>query len=60
MDNLYNETKNQVELLEYFDERNMGLDEITVTPFGILIQEKNVSELDKDLFKVVTKAKPLV
>ena len=38
--------------------RTMGLDEITVTPFGILIQEKNVSELDKDLFKVVTKAKP--
>ncbi|MBE7710017.1 MAG: hypothetical protein E7Z93_06180 [Cyanobacteria bacterium SIG32] len=40
------------------DIRKMGLDEITVTPFGILIQEKNLSELNKDSFRVVTKVKP--
>ena len=38
--------------------RNMCAEEIKITPFGVLIQEKNTSELDKDLFKVVTKTKP--
>ncbi len=33
-------------------------EDITVTPFGNLVQEANKSELDKDLFRVVTKAKP--
>lgn len=33
-------------------------EEIAVTPFGTLIQNNNKSELDKDLFKVVTKTKP--
>ncbi len=32
--------------------------EMKITPFGVLVQEKNVSELDKELFRVVTKAKP--
>lgn len=40
------------------DIKKMCMDEITVTPFGILIQEKNVSELNKDSFRVVTKTKP--
>ena len=38
--------------------RNMCMEEIKITPFGVLIQEKNNSDLDKDLFKVVTKTKP--
>lgn len=33
-------------------------EEIKITPFGTLIQEYNKSELDKDLFKVVSKNKP--
>lgn len=32
--------------------------EISITPFGTLIQEVNSSELTKDTFKVVTKTKP--
>jgi len=36
----------------------MCKEEVVVTPFGVLIQDKNVSELNKDLFKVVTKVKP--
>ena len=38
--------------------RKIVSDEIKVTPFGTLLQEANRSELDKDLFRVVTKAKP--
>lgn len=33
-------------------------EEINVTPFGILVQDANKSELDKDLFRVATKTKP--
>lgn len=33
-------------------------EEIKITPFGVLIQETDKKELDKDTFKVVTKAKP--
>lgn len=40
------------------DFRTMCNEEIKMTPFGVLIQDKNNSELDKDLFKVVTKTKP--
>ncbi len=32
--------------------------EISVSPFGILVQEQNKSELSKNSFKVVTKTKP--
>ncbi len=34
--------------------------DIKITPLGTLIQAPNLSELDKDLFKVVTKQKPTV
>ncbi len=33
-------------------------EEVFLTPFGTLIQDKNNSELDKELFKVVTREKP--
>lgn len=33
-------------------------EEIKITPFGVLIQETDKKELDKDTFKVVTKTKP--
>ena len=33
-------------------------EKMTVTPFGTLVESTNQSELDKDLFKVVTKTKP--
>ena len=32
--------------------------EIRITPFGTLVQDTDKGELDKDSFKVVTKAKP--
>lgn len=38
--------------------KNLKTEEINVTPFGTLIQDNNRSELDKDLFRVVTKTKP--
>lgn len=38
--------------------KRMCEEEVKITPFGVLIQSKNESELDKDLFKVVTKTKP--
>ena len=38
--------------------RQLDLDEIFMTPFGVLVQDKNNSELDKDMFKVVTSEKP--
>lgn len=40
------------------DIRMMCNEEFKITPFGVLVQDKNNSELDKDLFKVVTKTKP--
>lgn len=40
------------------DYRKIATEEIKITPFGVLIQESDKKELDKDLFKVVTKAKP--
>ena len=36
----------------------MCLEEVKITPFGVLIQDRNNSELDKELFKVVSKTKP--
>lgn len=33
-------------------------EEIKITPFGVLIQDSDKKELDKDTFKIVTKAKP--
>lgn len=32
--------------------------EVKITPFGVLIQDSDVKELDKESFKVVTKTKP--
>ena len=40
------------------DYKNLIREDIKITPFGTLIQDANKSELDKDLFKVVTKNKP--
>ena len=40
------------------DFKNIMKEEMTVTPFGTLVQVANKSELDKDLFRVVTKTKP--
>lgn len=36
----------------------MTSEEIKITPFGVLIQDSDKKELDKDSFKVVTKTKP--
>jgi len=38
--------------------KRFARDEIVISPFGALIQEKNESELDKDMFQVVTREKP--
>lgn len=38
--------------------RRLTVEELIVTPFGALVQDRNNSELNKDLFKVVTKMKP--
>ena len=38
--------------------KNYLTEEIRVTPFGTLVQSADKGELDKDCFKVVTKAKP--
>lgn len=46
---IYTELKNFKKLIT---------EEIISTPLGTLVQEPNKSELDKDLFKVVTKTKP--
>lgn len=40
------------------DYKKLANDDIKVTPFGTLIQSADKKELDKDLFKIVTKAKP--
>jgi len=38
--------------------RKLKYEEIVMSPFGALIQDKNDSELNKDTFKVVTSTKP--
>ncbi len=40
------------------DYRRLTVEEVIMTPFGVLVQDKNSSELDKNLFKVVTKKQP--
>ncbi len=40
--------------------KNYLIEDYNVTPFGTIIQTKNKKELDKDLFKVVSKTKPTV
>ena len=42
------------------DYKNYLSNDIKVTPLGTLTQSPNISELDKDLFKVVTTTKPTV
>ena len=41
------------------DYRQLLCEDIKTTPFGTLIQTPNKSELDKNMFKVVTTAKPV-
>ena len=65
-------TKNAIEILEtrgvtyvtintpLKDYKNYVSNDVRVTPLGTLTQTPNLSELDKDLFKVVSKAKPTV
>ena len=65
-------TKNALEILEnrgityvtintpLKDYKNYLSNEVLVTPLGTLTQTPNLSELDKDLFKVVSKQKPTV
>ena len=38
--------------------RKIKCEEIVISPFGALVQDKNDSELNKDTFKVVTAVKP--
>ncbi len=38
--------------------RKLTVEEVILTPFGALVQDRNNSELDKDMFKVVTREKP--
>lgn len=38
--------------------RRLTVEEVILTPFGALVQDRNNSELDKDKFKVVTREKP--
>ena len=40
------------------DYRKMTCEEVIMSPFGALVQDSNNSELDKDMFKVVTREKP--
>lgn len=40
------------------DYKKITNEQVKITPFGTLIQEDDRKELDKDTFKVVTKAKP--
>ena len=65
-------TKNAIEILEtrgvtyvtintpLKDYKNYISNDVRVTPLGTLTQTPNLSELDKDLFKVVSKTKPTV
>ena len=38
--------------------RRLTREEVIMSPFGTLVQDSNSSELDKDMFKVVTREKP--
>lgn len=38
--------------------RRLTVEEVMITPFGVLVQDRNNSELNKDMFKVVTREKP--
>jgi len=38
--------------------RRLTVEEVVMTPFGVLVQDRNNSELNKEMFKVVTKEKP--
>ena len=40
------------------DYRRLTMEEVIMTPFGVLVQDRNNSELNKEMFKVVTKEKP--
>ncbi len=40
--------------------KNFIKEDILITPLGTIVQEKNISELSKDSFKVLTKLKPTV
>lgn len=40
--------------------KNFRTEDVFVTPLGTIVQEKNKKELNKDLFKVVSKVKPTV
>ena len=42
------------------DYKNYLPEDVKATPLGTLVQSPNLSELDKDMFKVVTKQKPSV
>lgn len=45
-------------LKDYKTGVNSVVEEVKITPFGVLIQDSDKKDLDKDSFKVVTKAKP--
>ena len=38
--------------------RRLTVEEVVITPFGALVQDRNTSELNKEMFKVVTQSKP--
>lgn len=40
------------------DYKKIANEEVKITPFGVLVQDSDKKELDKDSFKVVTKIKP--
>lgn len=40
------------------DYKKIANEDIKITPFGVLIQDSDKKDLDKDMFKVVTKSKP--
>ncbi len=40
------------------DYRRLTVEEVIITPFGALVQDRNNSELNKEMFKVVTKVRP--
>lgn len=40
------------------DYKRLVVEEVIITPFGALVQDRNTSELSKDTFNVVTKVKP--
>ncbi len=40
------------------DYKKIISEDIKITPFGVLIQDSDKKELDKDMFKIVTKTKP--